>query len=62
MAVLALWGSVYARALQTMALAEASFDPRRDEVARKKDLELIRRNVQWLINARVISKDGRLQG
>jgi hypothetical protein len=53
--------SVYARALQTMALAEASLDPRRDEISRKKDLELIRRNVQWLINARVV-KDGRLQG
>ncbi len=54
--------SVYARALQTMALAEASLDPRRDEISRKKDLELIRRNVQWLINARVLSRDGRLQG
>ena len=54
--------SVYARALQTMALAEASLDRRRDEVARTKDLELIRVNVQWLINARVLSKDGRLQG
>jgi hypothetical protein len=53
--------SVYARALQTMALAEASLDPRRDEVARKKDLEVIRRNVQWLIAARVV-KDGRLEG
>src|SRR5947209_6066804 len=53
--------SVYARALQTMALTEASLDPRRDEVSRKKDLEVIRRNVQWLINARVVN-DGRLQG
>jgi hypothetical protein len=53
--------SVYARALQTMALTEASMDPRRAPAARKVDLELIRKNVQWLINARVL-QGGRLDG
>lgn len=52
---------VYVRSLQTMALVEASLDPQRSEVAHKVDLELIRKNVQWLIDARVV-KDGRLEG
>jgi hypothetical protein len=52
---------VYVKSLQTMALAEASFDPQRDPVSRKVDLERIRQNVQWLINARVI-RNGRLEG
>jgi hypothetical protein len=54
--------SVYARALQTMALAEASIDPRRAEQARRVDLELIRTNVQWLIEARVMNKESKLAG
>src|ERR1700680_642660 len=52
---------VYVRALQTMALVEASFDPQRSEVARKVDIELIRKNVQWLIDVRAI-KEGKLEG
>jgi hypothetical protein len=54
--------SVYARALQTMALAEASLDPRRDERSRKVDLERIHKNVQWLIDARIIREGSRLEG
>jgi hypothetical protein len=53
---------VYVRALQTMALVEASLDPRRRPEAKTVDLELIRKNVQWLIDARVVAKDGTLEG
>jgi hypothetical protein len=54
--------SVYARALQTMALVEASLDPKRPESARVKDLEVVARNVNWLIKARAIDDKGRLAG
>ncbi len=47
--------SVYAHALQTMALVEASLDPRRDEASRNIDLEVVARNIQWLIDARVMN-------
>ena len=53
---------VYVRALQTMALAEARLDPKRPEAARAVDLEIIRKNVQWLLTARVLDADGRLLG
>ena len=42
----------YIRALQTMALAEAGF---------AADKELIQRNVDWLVNARVL-REGQLRG
>ena len=53
---------VYVRALQTMALSEASLDPKRPEASRAIDLQQIRQNVQWLISARILEKDGRLVG
>ena len=53
--------TVYVRALQTMALVEASLDPKRTESARAADLELIRKNVQWLIDGRYIN-GGKLEG
>jgi hypothetical protein len=53
---------VYVRALQTMALVEAGFDPQRPAASRNIDLELVRKNVKWLIAARAISKTGRLEG
>jgi hypothetical protein len=54
--------SVYARALQTMALVEAGLDPKRPESARTKDLQVVARNVQWLISVRAIDANGKLAG
>ena len=53
---------VYVRSLQTMALVEASFDPKRPEASKAVDLELIRKNVQWLLSVRYKDANGRLGG